>query len=310
MDRQIKIHILKFSAKKFILIISVLAIFPFTVAITRLTFAANPGVDLPSYSTNSWVTKIGNPTCNNLPSGVTKGDQVTGISPKSAADCPGNSCADNSNGNLTCYKVNTSSNSAVTGDASCPVKNGVIVCSSLGPPVPWSRNPGYCGVDANGNVGHCNLGYGGTNSGFCTQQYGLFGWNSHAIDVIPGGAGAVGAPVYLPTINGQSLTWEYWGNTPNISSGDTGFIRIFRSKPQPDGTYYTLEFLHVDGATPSLPDPNNLHSGDQVATIYNMSGAHAHIVIGTNIPASASQVMRDSPNWHYTDREFKMCTGG
>lgn len=194
-------------------------------------------------------------------------------------------------------------------DASCPIPGGKIGCASFGKPYSVNGFSEACAPDSSGNGGHCSNIY-QSRVGICLkrEEGGNLIRTAKSIDVSAGSK--AGDPVYLPTINGQSLDWEYVG--PVSAGSNFGWIRLFHSVNAKDGIW-SIHFVHVNEGNPSLRIGDIVKSGQVGATILNpwIPGdpwPHAHITAGLNVEDSLVNLQDYSPNWKFPDRELGMCT--
>lgn len=202
----------------------------------------------------------------------------------------------------------------ILADASCPVDQGHITCGSYGLPQPWSGGEAFTGIctqDSTGNAGHCNDNYIAA-TGLCQPKEQVIGgqtvlvWIAKSIDVV-GPSTSADSPIFLPSINGQSLKWFYKGAIPADNCGGCtyGFIRSFQSEPTAQGIW-TIDFTHVNPSDPFSDIDHQVQSGQVGATHYNLpvGGIHVHITLGAQI---LSNFAKFDPNWKFADRELKMC---
>ncbi len=122
--------------------------------------------------------------------------------------------------------------------------------------------------------GHCGRSYGicfkGTVEATSDQR------RAHSIDV----PASPGTPVYLPTINNQTATWDYVTNYI-INEDPGGYAYVFTATI--GGDTWQLRLMHLN--PPPLSPPSNggaYKSGDAITTIAATSFPHVHINIGKN----------------------------
>ncbi len=200
-----------------------------------------------------------------------------------------------------------SPNGPVLADASCPVPNGQVTCGSYGKPEPWGGFYGTCRPDSSGNGGHCNNNY-QAEVGICNprESGGNLIRTAKSIDITARGGNSPGDLVYLPTINGKSLTWYYKGV---VYAGDGfGWMRLFQSDQTPDGVW-SIHFVHANQNIPALATNQAVKSGEVGATMYDLGkGTHIHVTVGLNVGDSPNDLKDFSPNWKFADRDLGMCT--
>src|SRR3989344_141050 len=158
--------------------------------------------------------------------------------------------------------------------SSCPLKNNQqITCGSFmsDPQFNQSACSGPNPIDR----GHCGQTYGSCFKG--TVEATNDQRRAHSIDV----PAAPGTPVYLPTINNQTVSWNYVTNYFVLSSEGGGYGYVFIATAGSD--IWELRLLHLS-PPPLIPpsDGTTYKSGDVVTTIAATSYPHVHINIGKN----------------------------
>lgn len=190
-----------------------------------------------SNNSNKVCTKVGNPTTPN-PCGATNSCSET------------NSCAPNDKpGNLGIA-------------VSCPVGNNFTVkCGTADDPV-----PGVCGHGGIGYPPICDPAfYNCSNSRYSDGLY-------KAIDVaVPS---QVSAPVYLPFVNGEGVTWnQIQGLTPIGANAVWGYKLVYQTNYK--DRQIRLDLTHLSGDTSKN---QTLQSGETVGTYYSGIG-HVHTAV-------------------------------
>ncbi|MBI2031601.1 MAG: hypothetical protein HYT08_03200 [Candidatus Levybacteria bacterium] len=162
--------------------------------------------------------------------------------------------------------------------SSCPIKGGqnitpFISCGS------FMSDPQYnlsaCAGPEPIDRGHCGRSYGvcfqGTIEATNDQR------RAHSIDV----PASPGTPVYLPTLNNQTASWEYVTSYAVPPGSGGGYGHVFKATVGSD--IWDLRLLHLNGPSVNPPgDGNTYKSGDIVTTIASTSFPHVHINIGKN----------------------------
>lgn len=162
------------------------------------------------------------------------------------------------------------------GIVSCPLKGKrVIGCGSFMSDPKFNR--GVCLGPQPINRGHCGTNYGCYKGSVEATNASR---RSHSIDV----DAPSGETVYLPTINGQSVTWS---SAPYLSypvaAGDGGgYGHVFVATVGSDK--WLMHLLHMN-PPPLIPVPagrSEYQSGDAVTTVAATGYPHLHINIGRN----------------------------
>ncbi len=132
--------------------------------------------------------------------------------------------------------------------ASCPIAQGApaVSCGSL--------------FNERKNCGHCNTEYKSAHPNLCT--YDLI---NYAEDI----AGPAGEPVYLPTVNGETIVWT----RVRITSSSIGYIRYYSGVGETSGNRFWLQFHHVDRDVGALEGV----SGDKGAQICTTDSRCNHV---------------------------------
>ena len=128
------------------------------------------------------------------------------------------------------------------------------------------------GVTCGPNYDPVNICYNQANwNGTCASGGSLSPFYGYAIDVVSSSNN-----VYLPLVNGQSLTWNYGGSPYNTSAG---YAQNFSTTDPGSGDNYFLHFMHMNSTV--FPGPYT--SGKQVGTLYNQGGnTHLHLEFSVN----------------------------
>ncbi len=203
--------------------------------------------------------------------------------------------------------------SVVLGKATCPIPGGKIICSSYGSEATWSGFDGVCALGSNSSTGenniggHCSPKYRAAYPGLCDDKNYISGGNlkrtAKSIDI----GGKVGENVYIPTINGQVLKWNFINDFPD---GIGATLRVFQSEQTAQGKW-TMHFIHAI-AEPSFTPGQGVDTTKPIAQISSASGPgyHIHVTVGLNIaePITANNLQLYDPGWKYPDRDLGMCT--
>ncbi len=169
-------------------------------------------------------------------------------------------------------------------NASCPVTGGAVHAGSYNPNtqtghggnVYWSPATGVGGTSCRYSlpqqtgcraptVGSDNVCYKQSNLSRCD----FYGFSA---DIFPPTAGSL-APVYLPLINGQEVSWSYNGTFFPNGGGLNGYSYGFTDTTGK----YSILFTHVQTiSNPALL--TNVKSGTQAAKLYNQNNnTHLHL---------------------------------
>ncbi len=166
---------------------------------------------------------------------------------------------------------------------SCPLSGPrIISCGSFMSDPKYNNSgcgnfPGSQPIDR----GHCGLTYGcfdSSNRKITDPATISNSRRAHSIDV----NGNASEPVYLPTINGQTVNWSF---APDKSYSVTdseggGYGNVFRASV--DGDLWVLHLLHTNQALTPPPSGRGYQSGDPVTTIAATAFTHVHVNIGKN----------------------------
>lgn len=182
-----------------------------------------------------------------------------------------------------CSQPGSIGGSAPGGAASCPMAGKrVIGCGSFMSDAKYNR--GVCAGPDPINRGHCGTNYGCYKGSIQATSASR---RAHSIDI----DAPAGETVYLPTINGQTLTWTY---RPANSSFADGFIsysvdandgggygHVFVAD-SPEGKW-VIHLLHTTPAIIPSSDPSGEYkSGDAVTKVEATGYTHLHVNIGLN----------------------------
>ncbi len=191
-------------------------------------------------------------------------------------------------------RCTTTTTSSLQG--TCLVKSPTITCGSYnsnypkckgghGSNVYWSGSASAAGrcsyniggatgpldsIDPDGTINVCHKKRAGWK---LSQTYG------YAIDVSSTGPGA---PVFLPSINGKTITWSWTGaelGVPNDLNPMWGYLRIYKGFDD-EGNNYEIWLSHLNRGEGNV---KNVPSGTQVGTLFNLGeGTHVHIELKVN----------------------------
>lgn len=166
----------------------------------------------------------------------------------------------------------TSGSATIPKDASfCPIPNGIVTCGSKKTPI-------------NG-CGHCNEDYINTYTG-ADVYCGVKG-SENAMDI----AGNANSPVFLPTINGKTISWTFGQERV----GTVGFIQVYNGKAE-TGETYLISLHHTTQGSGIL---GRRISGDQGATICPTCN-HVHVQLASGDPYQ-------NPGDEYLDAPSYLC---
>lgn len=169
---------------------------------------------------------------------------------------------------------NPAENATGTEASSCPLPGKrVIGCGSFMSDPKYNR--GACAGPQPIDRGHCGRTYGCYKGSIEATNASR---RAHSIDV----DAPAGEKVYLPTISGQSVTWNYDKNLSyHVASGDGGgHGHVFVASVGPDR--WVLHLLHMNPALIPPPSGGTYKSGDAVTTVAQTNYTHLHINIGKN----------------------------
>ncbi len=195
---------------------------------------------------------------------------------------------------------------------SCPVPGGIITCgSSQGIP------PGIPACHCTDKYNQDIYGVNSDRSIWCSPV----SRRGKAIDIISPGGSHFGDPIYLPTIKGSPLKWNFRQDYDD-GEGDGTSLRVFQSEPTPDGVW-TIEFSHSLRAVCSPPRAFSagpcFSPGEEITDLSEpvgymglRSGIHVHVsvgLIGTPWEGGAGRGgLQDlNPGWRYPDADMGMC---
>ncbi len=210
---------------------------------------------------------------------------------------------------------------------SCPVPEGKISCGSYGPPTTFGGFTSQgcsatSGINAGTGIGgHCSPQY-IADQGICNPVKNAAGdliRTAKSIDITDQGSGIAknaGDPVYLPTIDGHVVTWQYIG----WFDAGTGYARVYHSVDAPDGQVWTLQYLHVYQNITTPNEDINVNDTKQswhiAGNLVSQAFVHLHMTVGLNVgdrtiseSGSTADPWVHSPNWVFADRDIGMCTG-
>lgn len=159
------------------------------------------------------------------------------------------------------------------GNELVPINTGPLSC-----PVSGGRSQVTCGgkISPVNGCGHCGIGYAQYMSG-CTYE----GIN-HAMDI----AASAGAPIYLPTIGGDTIQWTFLSQA--VTGG--GAIQRYAGRNTKTQEQYFIQFHHTQpGSGKAGARPSGELAGQVCLSCKNNNHVHVELENGGSSYLEASR---------------------